>query len=422
MADINLSRVAYPRENLSRSIVKPVVRTPILSRVQPVAFESLKTDTPITIGLYDEDGNIEGSKNITMGDLERELNSFTGQEVNRFVSQRISIDPNTLNRLREHGQGDQVVQRVEFDRDLNENIDVVEIPQELEISTNLVIQRARLTDIPARPLTVARPIVARPIRVNPTQPAHDPKPFSKNVSYGNTWGSKSKFAAFLEANAKSFGSREKRLVEGEFNAGGYVFNKNITLVAFNTNVERKNQSNSGHTSLKVLGQTKWEVSGSTASKTLTFTREESKRQRFWVGPIPVSVGGAIGGSVGVSLNLHAPDAKSLAGNFEPFIDSYAEADAAIDVWLARAGIEGDMRIVKNSFPVSTKLIYNPDKQNLVYKLSVNSELAALDGKISVYAKVKKLLGGWRKWSKTILSWSGLEKTWTLIDEDLTVNI
>jgi hypothetical protein len=314
-----------------------------------------------------------------------------------------------------------VVQRTEFDRELNENIEVVEIPQELEISSNLVIQRGRISEIPARPIVINRPI-PRPPRVTPTAPTHNPNPFSKSVSFGNSWGSKAKFAAFLDMKAKSFGSRDKRLVEGEFDAGGHVFNKKVSLITFNTNVERKNESNTGHTSFKVLGQTKWEVSGSTPSKTLNFTREESKRLRFWVGPIPVSVGGAIGGSIGVSVNLHAPDTKSLAGNFEPFIDSFAGADAAVDVWLVRAGIEGDMRIVKNSFPVSTKLIYNPTKQNMVYKLNVGSELKALDGKISVYAKIKKLLGGWRKWSHTILSWSGLEKTWTLIDEDLTVNI
>ncbi len=422
MAEPTPTRVAYSRENLSRAIVKPLVRAPIMTRIAPVSFDALKSDTKITIGLYDEDGNVDGSKTISMGELDKELNSFTENEIIRISHQSTILDVNTWNRLRTAGINTEVVQRVEFDRDLNENIDVIEIPQVLEISSNLVLQRSRLSEIPARPLVINRPIVARPIRVTPTEPTHNPKPFSKEVSFGNSWGSKSKFAAFLDAKAKSFGSRDKRLVEGEFNAGGHVFNKSITLVSFNTNVERKNESNTGHTSFKVLGQTKWEVSGSTPSKTLNFTREESKRQRFWVGPIPVSVGGAIGGSVGVSVKLHAPDTKSLAGNFEPFIDSFAEADAAVDVWLVRAGIEGDMRIVKNSFPVSTKLIYNPNKQNLVYKLEVGSELAALDGKISVYAKIKKLLGGWRKWSHTILSWSGLEKTWTLIDEDLTVNI
>lgn len=427
-ATLNIPNSAVFRPNLlATKIIKPLVKTPIRKRLAAVSPDKFGPNTKVTVGLYDKDGNVNGSKVMTGKQIENDLGNFTRVETTKFTRLNTTLGAANIRKLKNLKLKTRVLKRRVFDRELNEEIEVVEIPQDLTVANNLVIQRTRLRAIPLKPLVrpiVARPVIRRPVVVGriPSGPTHAAKPYSKKTSYDKTWGSKSRFSAYLNASAESYGSRARRTAKGYFKAGGYVFNRNIELVKFSARAERKNTSNSGHTYFKVLGQTKWETSASTQKRTLKFTREKSRRQRFWIGPLPVSVGGAIGGSIGASLNLYAPDAKSLAGTFEPFIDSYGAADAAIDVWLARAGIEGRLRIVKDSVPVSTTLKYNPNKQNLQFKLKVKNELRALDGKVSVYAKVRKLFGGWRKWSKTILSWSGFAKTWTLLDKNVTVNI
>ena len=399
---------------LKTKIVKPKVKVPVRSRLKPVAADKLGPNTRVTVGLYDANGDVAGSKIMTAKQIQDDLDEYTNTNTRKFSAAARTLKPNTRTRLNTRKIKTTVLKRKMFDRELNQQVETFEIPQDLEVSQGMALQDIRLIAIPVKP-------VLRPIIINPT-PGHEAKPYSKNVGYSNTWGSKSKFAAFLNTGFNTYGARGKREAHAFFKAGGYVFSKTISLIDFYSKVERKNTTNTGYSRIKVLGSTKWESSAKNPSKNYSITREASKRQRFWLGPLPVSVGGAVGGKVGFGLNLFSPDFHSIKGTANPYIDSYGEADAAIDVWLARAGIEGQLRIVKDSLPSEVTLGYNPTQKNLNFKLKVKNELRALDGKISVYAKVRKLFGGWRKWSKTILSWTGFSKTWTLIDKNLTVNI
>jgi len=399
---------------LKTKIVKPKVKVPVRSRLKPVAADKLGPNTRVTVGLYDANGDVAGSKIMTAKQIQDDLDEYTNTNTRKFSAAARTLKPNTRTRLNTRKIKTTVLKRKMFDRELNQQVETFEIPQDLEVSQGMALQDIRLIAIPVKP-------VLRPIIINPT-PGHEAKPYSKNVGYSNTWGSKSKFAAFLNTGFNTYGARGKREAHAFFKAGGYVFSKTISLIDFYSKVERKNTTNTGYSRIKVLGSTKWESSAKNPSKNYSITREASKRQRFWLGPVPVSVGGAVGGKVGFGLNLFSPDFHSIKGTANPYIDSYGEADAAIDVWLARAGIEGQLRIVKDSLPSEVTLGYNPTQKNLNFKLKVKNELRALDGKISVYAKVRKLFGGWRKWSKTILSWTGFSKTWTLIDKNLTVNI
>jgi hypothetical protein len=427
------TRNLYNPKLLTSKIVKPIVKRPIGTRLAAIAPEKYGPDTKVTIGLYDAQGNINGSKVLTGKEIEDGLNTFTQNETKSFGRLNSSLTPSRVLNLNKLNIKTKVKRTTKFDRELNQNIEVIEIPQDPKISSNLVAQKSKLLAIPLKPAVrpianrpiLARPITPRPVISNPSRasgPSHPASPHSANASYDKSWGSKSRFSAYLDAAASNYGSRTRRTAKGHFKAGGYVFNKNIALIYFSAKSERKNNSNSGRSFLKILGQTKWETSSSTPKKTLKFTREKSRRQRFWIGPLPVSVGGAIGGSVGASMHLYAPNPKSIEGSITPYIDSYGAIDAAIDVWLARAGVEGALRIIKDSVPVVTTLKYNPAKQDLKFKLKVKNELKALDGKVSIYAKVRKLFGGWRKWSKTLLSWTGFSKSWTLIDKNLVVKI
>lgn len=399
---------------LKSKIVKPKVKVPVRARLKPVAASKLGPKTRVTVGLYDENGDVAGSKVMTAKQIQDDFDKYTSSNTSKFSRAAGRLKPDARRRLNTRKIKTAVVKRKVFDRELKQNIETFEIPQDFEVSQGMAQQDIRLIAIPVKP-------ILRPIIINPT-PGHEAKPYSKNVGYSNTWGSKSKFAAFLNTGFNTYGARQKRQAHAFFKAGGYVFSKTISLIDFYSKVERKNTTNTGYSRIKVLGSTKWESSAKNPSKNYSITREASKRQRFWLGPVPVSVGGAVGGQVGFNLNLYSPDFHSIKGTANPYIDSYGEADAAIDVWLARAGIEGKLRIVKDSLPSEVTLGYNPTKKNLNFKLKVENELRALDGKISVYAKVRKLFGGWRKWSKTILSWTGFSKTWTLVDKNFTVNI
>lgn len=404
----------FPGNILETKIIKPVIKRPVGTKLAAVAAEKFGPSTKVTVGLYDEDGNVDGQKVMTGQEIHNDLNTFTLSNKTQFSRALRGLRGTTLTELRNKKIDTQVVERKVFDRELNQEIEVVEIPQELEESTGFVLQNTRLLKIPVTP-------ILRPIIINPN-PTHEAKPYEQKVRYSNTWGSSSKFSAYIDAGFEAYGARHERQAYGYFKSGGKVFNKNVSLVDFYTKVERQNTTNKGYSRIKVLGSTKWESSAQNPSKTYSITRESSKRQRFWVGPLPVSVGGAVGGKVGMGMNLYSPDFNSIQGNATPYIDSYGAADAAIDVWLARAGIEGKLRVIKDSLPSNVTLKYDNTKQNLNFKLEVKNELNALDGKVSVYAKVRKFWGGWKKWSKTIFSWNGFSKSWTLINKNLTVNI
>ena len=359
-----LNRVIFPGNTLKTKIVKPKVKRAVRRRLKPVVANKFGPTSKVTIGLYDKDGNVNGSKVLTGKQIHDSLEGYTKTNTRTFRTSLSRIPRSSVTRLNRLKIKTAVVKKTVFDRELRQNIEVVEIPQDLEVSNNFVLQGARLRAIRVLPIMVATPVI-----VNPS-PTHQAKPYSQKVGYDKTWGSKSRFSAYLNTGMESYGSRQKRVGKGHFRAGGYVFNKNISLVDFSTRVERNNQSNNGHSIVKVLGSTKWESSSSSPHRTFKMTRESSKRQRFWIGPIPVSVGAAIGGEVGFSMNLFAPDAKSLEGSVTPYIDSYGAADAAIDVWLARAGVEGKLRIVKDSLPTTLRLKYDQNKQNLKFKLNV----------------------------------------------------
>lgn len=411
--------VVFNPDRLSTTIVRPRVVRAVRTRLAPINPAQFGPSSKFTVGLYDENGDVDGEKILTGKELFVELDNFTNEHKRTFSLRSRSLNPEMRGNFSRLKLPTAVLEKKEWDAELKEQIEVVEIPQDLNDSQDLVLQHGRLIAIPARPIIIARPIVFRP---TPSQPTHNPSPYSKSIGYDQTWGKKDKFAAFIDAELTAYGSRQKRVASGSFKAGGQVFGKTMNLIEFSTNVDKRDNSNTGHTIFKVLGQVKWENSSSNPNKSLVFTREESKRQRFWVGPLPVSVGGAIGGSIGMNLNLHAPNGFSVAGQVKPYIDSYGAADAAIDVWLARAGIEGKLRIVKDTIDGQVRLTYNDQKKNLDFKLEVDNTLKALDGKVSVYAKIRKLFGGWKKWSQTILTWSGFEKTWKLIDAESVVNI
>lgn len=404
-------------------IMKPVVVRPVGIHLPVVAPEAFAPTTKFTIGLYDQDGNVDGKKEMTGQELWNELDKFTNEQKQSFVRETGLLAVNERDDLRRLKLPTAVLENKVFDSELNQNIEVVEIPQDLHVSRNLALQLNRLILIPIRPIIQpAHPIIVIPTPVNPqpTTPTHPAQPHSLTASYNQTWGSTSLFAAYINANMENYGSRlERRSLIG-FEAGGHVFSNKVALVDFDSMLRRG--TGASHSKLMVLGKVKWESSTPALSKNLRYQEEFSKRQRFWIGPLPVSVGGAVGGAIGANLAITSPNDLTITGSATPYIDSYGKADAAIDVWLARAGVEGQVRIIKDSVPTTLTLSYNPSAYSLNTRLTVQNELKSLDGKVSVYAKIRKLWGGWKKWSKTIFSWDGFEKTWKLIDQNLTVKI
>ncbi|MBF0298092.1 MAG: hypothetical protein HQK51_05190 [Oligoflexia bacterium] len=390
-------------------IAKPIVVRPISRHLPSVAPEAFGPDTHFTLGLYDKDGNIDGQKEMTGKELWNELNKFTSEQKNSFAVETSRLAPAELSNIRKLNLVTAVQEKKAFDQELNQEIEVVEIPQDIQVSRNLTLQFNRLVAIPLLP-----------IRINPIPVTRPSQPSSLKASYDQVWGNTSLFAAYIEASLENYGSRIERRSTIAFGAGGHVFGQKVALVDFDSNIKRG--TGASHSKLSVLGKVKWESSTPALNTNLRYQDEFSKRQRFWVGPLPVSVGGAVGGALGANLAITSPNDLTISGSATPYVDSYGKADAAIDIWLARAGIEGQVRIIKDSIPTQLTISYTPATQKLQTNLKVQNELKSLDGKISVYAKIRKLWGGWKKWSKTIFSWNGFEKTWKLIDQNITVNI
>lgn len=242
-----------------------------------------------------------------------------------------------------------------------------------------------------------------------------------NVSYNKVWGSTSLFAAYVDAKAEVYGSKEMRKFHAHLYGGGYVFKKQVKAIEFNADVS-EGANGVAATSLRIFGKTKFSSSHKTLNKKIFFTGEKGAKKRFFIGPVPVSVHGAIGGTAGMETKISVLS-NGLQGNITPAISSFGKASASIDIWLAKAGVQGNLVLLNDNVPASLSVQLQPQSR-LAIALDMQNNLQALSGKLSVYAKIRKVWKFWKKswktYSKTLFNWSGFRKNWKLIDRDLKI--
>lgn len=242
------------------------------------------------------------------------------------------------------------------------------------------------------------------------------------TGYNRQWGQKDKFAAYIDALLRIYGSQEYRSLDAHCNAGGYVFNYEAKALEFSMAMRNGTQP-SGHTVLKVFGQTKFSSSGTSLYKKVFFQGEVSKTVRFFIGPVPVSVQGAIGGSAGFDAGVSVVG-TGIQGSLTPYITSYGKADAGVDLWFVKAGVEGTLDLINDNLPATLTVQLLPDNKTLELALKVTNNLKALAGKIVVFVKVKEFwkfwTDSWKKYSTTLFSWDGYQNSWILFEKSAKI--
>ena len=112
---------------------------------------------------------------------------------------------------------------------------------------------------------------------------------------------------------------------------------------------------------------------------------------FAVGPIPLTVEFGANGKAGASVNLRNSNMWSN-GRGVPFADLNGFANAAVDLWIAKAGIEAQIKFVAlalDNYAFSGAL-YNGAEKGFYHssQLSAQQQLKALEGNLSAFAKVR----------------------------------
>lgn len=246
------------------------------------------------------------------------------------------------------------------------------------------------------------------------------------IGYNQQWGQQDKFAAYIDALLKIYGSQDLRALDAHCNAGGYVFNYQAKALEFNMAM-RSGANPSAHTVLKIFGQTKFSFDGTTVYKKVYFQDEIGKTVRFFIGPVPVSVRGSIGGSAGFEAGIYVVG-TGIKGQITPGITSYGKADAGVDLWFVKAGVEGSLDLLIDHLPaaVTVQLLPENSYKTLEMGLNVTNELKALAGKITVFVKVKEFWkfwkDSWKQYNATLFTWSGIQKTWVLLNKSVKIQL
>jgi hypothetical protein len=155
--------------------------------------------------------------------------------------------------------------------------------------------------------------------------------------------------------------------------------------------------------------------------------------------VPISLEVGVGGSLGVNLGLdvtiqlpnneQCPSARA-EGRVEPFLGIDAFIAAALDVFIAEAGIRGDINVITVSVPflpyVEITLapsgpIPGPADFELEIGVKLDLKLSTLSGRVQAYAKAgicPLCVSG----ERTIIEWEGPSWSQNLFHHEYTVNL
>ncbi|HEY6558732.1 MAG TPA: hypothetical protein VI072_15720 [Polyangiaceae bacterium] len=237
----------------------------------------------------------------------------------------------------------------------------------------------------------------------------------------------------------------------EFDAGATVFKKHFTMVDFEASLDTADSDDDDKVidiHGEIFGKSMFDdivVEQGDIEPLLEWSRtrevSESKdatliEQRFVIVVVPVRLSAGIAGRIGAELGINAELAGftdgtcpriAVGGLVKPFIGIDAFVEAGIDIFIASAGIRGDLTIIEAGLPFEPKVsvtlaggeVEGNDIQPVNLTLDVDTslklELSTLSGKLSAFAAAGPcplcVKGKW-----TIVEWNGPKWSKTLIDE------
>lgn len=133
-----------------------------------------------------------------------------------------------------------------------------------------------------------------------------------------------------------------------------------------------------------------------------------------VGPVPVPVQYGVAGSVEVGLKAHVVGFGAVL-TVSPRVDSDVYVRAGVDVGIAKAHLQGDMRLLDDELEAKLGLSFeDSDRSYLRYDINVANELAALSGKATLEAQAGAGIFK-RRYQKELFSWKGFERDDKLLE-------
>ncbi len=160
---------------------------------------------------------------------------------------------------------------------------------------------------------------------------------------------------------------------------------------------------------------------------------------FFLGPIPMSIRVGVGGRVGFRADIVGDfviaesseeeadlcPSLSMEAQLGPFLSVYGFVEFAIDIFIARAGIRGELVIIDVGLPVSVGMTIEQQNSPFDLRLSVGMgvklKLTTLAGNIKVFGEI-----GWcplcKRLSKTIAKWDGFVMERKLFEHKYEVSV
>ncbi|MGA1868028.1 MAG: hypothetical protein ACMUJM_05705 [bacterium] len=222
-------------------------------------------------------------------------------------------------------------------------------------------------------------------------------------SYSKEWGYCPLVCAGFSIHASALARPTYRRFYGSNNEYVRIFNKYKSLVyAYAYLLSRSNPY--AHVKLKLFGNTIYDSHQLNVNKNLSKSKSFTVSKWFWIGPIPVKVKLKAGGTVGMYAG-YGVNTTQIGAYVRPYANTWTSGSVSVDVWLASAGITTTLNLLDESLPITATIA--PASQGRVrLSLSIRKWLRALAGKIYIWVKIL-----WKKWTKTLLKWSGVSGDW-----------
>ncbi|MEN9827255.1 MAG: hypothetical protein RI953_3000 [Pseudomonadota bacterium] len=383
-AKLPVIRHSYIIKTLPVQVIKP-----IQTRLPSVPLPQLRPETQVTIGLYNGRGAVDGAVNKSLQQIQNEMNTWANDQRSQYqvFAGRSPIFSNM--NLKELTQ---------FNQAKNRNMRVGQIPM------NLVHLEALKRQSDAFK--------------NPGQVENEPEFKDRTVAYSGGYARSLGNEYFgVDANA-GYGvniSKDYQKADANATVNGTILQSQVNVFDAQAHNETGQAT---YCYISVFGQKLWEMSSPSFSDDVYYDRSEGARMNFWLGPVPMSVGGTVTGRLGTQYNVQALyGEKLLNGTVRPYLDTYGNVDAAIDAYIASAGVFGSLKFLGLSLPTTAYLKYDlrPDAPLLTANLDVNTNVDALGGRVGLFAEIDYWLDT-ERWEKTLFSWSGFQESASIFKE------
>jgi hypothetical protein len=365
------------------------VARPVQTRLPNLPISQLRPETEVTIGLYNGKGAVDGSVNKSLLQIQNEMNTWASEQRSQYqvFASRSPIFANM--NLKELTQLNPIK---------NRNVRVGQIPM------NLVHLEALKRQSDAFK--------------NPGQIQNEPQFKDRTVAYSGGYARSLGNEYFgVDANA-GYGvniSRDYQKADANATVNGTILQNSLNVFDAQAHNETGQAT---YCYISVFGQKVWEKTSPSFSDDVFFDRSEGARMNFWLGPVPLSVGGSVTGRLGTQYNVQAlTGEKLLNGTVRPYLDTYGNVDAAVDAYIASAGVFGSLKFLGLSLPTAAYLKYDlrPEAPLLTANLDVSATVDALGGRVGLFAEIDYWLDS-ERWEKTLFSWAGFKETANLFSE------